>query len=859
MATLALAAVGNAIAPGIGQFIGAAVGSYIDQVFLFPAPDTKGPRLDSLQLSSASEGTPMYFCLGQECRVAGEYIFASDLDERAISQGKGGPSNTSYTYSCDTAIAFCEGPINRIVKLWANGKVIYDDDPDITVVSNQLTVTKITVKRYYGNYESNYVDYILMDITSPINGPDLTQFKTGVDIQISGWSTSGNNGTFRVDGTYKNELTGDTILRIKNNTSVTNDAGGETVTLFQDLPKFDTEDFEAITFYTGTSTQIANSLIESHLGTGNVPGYRNVAYCVIERFELKDYGNILPQVQALIEESSGVRTLADGLLKICARSKLSTSIFDTSEVIGNIRGYSIRGPQPIDQQLAPLLVANDILTQEDNGIIRFFNRANADSVALNSEELVAHQAGEDPPRPIETSTARGQRLPKLVVVNYADPLMDYLKGSQSDVRNQSVSDYTITMDLENLVLTAIEAKTIARRVLWTAVANAKRHKLQVGPSRVDILENDIVTVTLNGINYRVLLNQVDQGQNGICLLEGGNEAASTLSFDNLTADDPVDPNGDIHTPPEMFGEILDIAPLRDEELTLPGYYYAACASTFEVAFDGAGLFVSEDGGANYTNVLTISSESVIGYCTNALGNASYGYTDNKNTLTVELFHGTLESNSRLSVLAGLNWALVGKEIIAFESAVLTASRTYQLSVLYRGLRSTDDQMAGHISGEVFVLLDSNSILFRTIPANRINSTQSFKIVSNGQLLGSVTAVSYAVKGNNLKPFPPCNIQATRDGSNNVTLTWIRRTRAPVRLLGGGGIPLAEESERYEVELLNVAESAVLTTISVSGAATTTITDATITGLGLVSGAAIHVRIYQKSAVVGRGKGRLAVV
>ena len=859
MATLALSLVGNAILPGVGGYLGAAVGAFIDQTVLFPPPDTKGPRLDSLALSSASEGTPISFCLGNECRVPGEYIWASPLIEKKKKEGKGGPGGSSYTYSADVAVAICEGPINNILKIWANSNLIYDAFPDIDVVNNTLTMTKRTVRSYNGGFEESYYTEVIYGvITSPAGGPDLTLFKTGKDVVISGWSTAGNNGTFRVRIIHKDPTTGVTTLWVKN-ASAANDAGGETVTMHQDLPSFSTKDFAGITFYLGSDTQLPNSIIEAYEGTGNVPGYRNIAYFVIDNLQLRRWGNNLPQIQALVEESSGTRTIGEAITKICNRSKLSADLFDTSQVVGDIRGYFVRGPQPLDQQLRPLLLAYDILTQEDNGVLKFFNRANAEVVELLEDELVAHEDGENPPRPYEITTRRAQEIPATVVVNYSDSDSDYQAGSQTDVRNRFVTGSTFSVDLQNLVLSAAQAKVIARRILWTSVANAKQQRLQLGFSRIDILENDIVTFTIDSKTHRILLNQVDQGQNGVNLLEGVTEEASTLAFDNVVADVPADYENDVYVPPEIFYQILDVAPLRDEELDYPGYYVAVTAVTPNATFQGASLYVSTDGGSSYTNVLDIANETTMGVCTTTLGNASYGYVDNINTVTVEIFQGDLESVSQLDCFAGANWALIGTEIVGFMTATLTATRTYVLSGLLRGMRSTENHIATHAANESFVLLSSASMDFRTISQSRINSTQSFKCIPAEGLLGDVDALSLAISANNLRPFSPHYVRATRNGSNDVTVTWVRRTRAPVRLLGGTGIPLAEEIEKYQIDILNVPESAVLATVTVTGATTTTILDSTITTLGLISGAAVHLKLYQISAIVGRSKAKLAVV
>lgn len=52
-----------------------------------------------------------------------------------------------------------------------------------------------------------------------------------------------------------------------------------------------------IRFYTGGATQTADPLIESYEGAGNVPGYRNLAYCVFEGFQLADFGNRIPNFE----------------------------------------------------------------------------------------------------------------------------------------------------------------------------------------------------------------------------------------------------------------------------------------------------------------------------------------------------------------------------------------------------------------------------------------------------------------------------------------------------------------------------------------------------------------------------------
>jgi hypothetical protein len=70
----------------------------------------------------------------------------------------------------------------------------------------------------------------------------------------------------------------------------------------------------------------------------------------------------------------------------------------------------------------------------------------------------------------------------------------------------------------------------------------------------------------------------------------------------------------------------------------------------------------------------------------------------------------------------------------------------------------------------------------------------------GESLNHGSLSNVTLKVNSLKPYSPVHLNAVRDGSDNVTIRWVRRTR-----IGGGlsdwvDVPLREASEAYEVKL-----------------------------------------------------------
>ena len=104
MATLVLGAVGTAIGgafggailgfsgAAIGGFIGSTVGSVVDSWIvssLAPAQRIEGARLDTLRITSATEGAVIPRLYGR-MRIGGNIIWATDFREEQFRQTQGG-------------------------------------------------------------------------------------------------------------------------------------------------------------------------------------------------------------------------------------------------------------------------------------------------------------------------------------------------------------------------------------------------------------------------------------------------------------------------------------------------------------------------------------------------------------------------------------------------------------------------------------------------------------------------------------------------------------------------------------------------------------------------------------------------
>jgi hypothetical protein len=116
---------------------------------------------------------------------------------------------------------------------------------------------------------------------------------------------------------------------------------------------------------------------------------------------------------------------------------------------------------------------------------------------------------------------------------------------------------------------------------------------------------------------------------------------------------------------------------------------------------------------------------------------------------------------------------------------------------------------------------------------------------------AVNTVTKTTRGRAEKPYAPAQVAGTRDGGDNLTITWVRRTRIGGEWLGGTGtVPVSEASEAYEVEVLN--GSSVVRTITGLTSPTTTYSAANQTTDFGAPQSSVSIRVYQISAAVGRG-------
>lgn len=299
---------------------------------------------------------------------------------------------------------------------------------------------------------------------------------------------------------------------------------------------------------------------------------------------------------------------------------------------------------------------------------------------------------------------------------------------------------------------------------------------------------------------------------------------------------------------------MNINAPRDADASDPGFFAAACAADPLATWRGAVLYVSSDGGASYTSLATITSESTMGYTTGALGDFLSGnIPDELNSVNVTLANGSLSSTDANGLLSGANACVIGEEILYFRDATLESNGSYTLRGFLRGRRGTEYAMGSHAAADRFVLLDVSTMVRVPQETADIGIERLYKPVSAGSTLAATTAQTFTNEGKGLECYAPAHLGGGRNASNDVTLNWVRRNRIDGSWRNNVDVPMSEASEAYVVEIYDGAGyTTVLRTIEGITAQTTTYTAAQQTADGLTPGATVYFKVYQMSATVGRG-------
>ena len=522
---------------------------------------------------------------------------------------------------------------------------------------------------------------------------------------------------------------------------------------------------------------------------------------------------------------------------------------DARSLRGVVPGYVIDRLMSPRDALQPLELAYFFDSIETEGRLTFRHRGAAAPVLnLSEDDLVEERAGD---ALVTLTRAQETDLPASAKISHIAASGDYRQAVVEARRLTGASGRVARAELP-MVLEHESASQIADSWLFESWAARERAALKLPPSALALEPGDVLTITKDGSDILVRVTEI--GERGVREIEG-------LSIDpEVYAGAPARPRETPETTPVQPGpaylEFMDLPLLRGDEAPDAGYVAA-----FQVPWPGGIAVFASPEEAGYALRARALAPAVIGRTLDPLPAGPLGVIDRASRIRVALGSGTLASTTRVQMLGGRNAAAVrneagGWEVIQFETATLVAEATYQLANLLRGQAGTEREMRAPLPADAtFVLLGGEvtpvplaageigtPLFWRYGPANRDIADASYR------------TATHAFTGCGLRPLSPVHVRAAR-AAGDVTLSWIRRTR-----VGGDSwtaeVPLAEDSERYEVDVLS--GMTVVRTLTASAPSCLYTAAQQMADFGAPQ-STLSVAVYQMSPTYGRGTAKSAVV
>jgi hypothetical protein len=510
-------------------------------------------------------------------------------------------------------------------------------------------------------------------------------------------------------------------------------------------------------------------------------------------------------------------------------------------VDGFAEGYVIDRPMSLRSALEPLVGVFGCDAGFDENGFRCFSRTIGKAHDLSYEELVDEA---DKPL-ISAERVSNSEIPRQIDMGFIDPENEYRRATTSSRRlAESGSKRERHIDTA-LVLRRSEAQKLTDEVLQEMASARESLTFKLSPKRLEIETGDLIRlITPSGARLLRVMNIEDRGTR-LITTRSAEPQVRVFSTPDLPKMQK--------TAPPVAGRpaiaVLDLAVAEGNPEALQ--FIAGYARPWPSSL---GIWRSSDG-TSYTLHAVLNAPALMGTTLNTFPAGPIWRWDRASGLDVELASGSLSAVTEEAALGGGNLAALRGpdnrwQILSFAGAELIGPKRYRLSTFLRGLGGDEEAASFAVpTGALFVMLDE-AVLPLTDQLSDQGQPWLYRIGPINRDLGDDAMVNITATASNLalKPLSPVHIKAQRE-AGGMRISWIRRTRNDGDAFEPSDIPLGEETEAYEVEIMNGANVVRLMTTGTPSVLYTSAEE--LADFGVVQ-STLSLRVYQISTLIGRG-------
>lgn len=524
------------------------------------------------------------------------------------------------------------------------------------------------------------------------------------------------------------------------------------------------------------------------------------------------------------------------------------TLYDVSALSGVVDGFVIDRIMSPRDALVPLMQAFAFDAVESDGLIRFAPRGQAHPVQVEIGALAV--GAEQAESPFELTRGQETELPVSIRISYLDGEADYRRGAVEARRLTGFSS-AVSQHALAVVMRQPRAQAIADILLQQIWVGREKLTLKLPPSRLALDAGDVIELEIGGRPHEFRIDRVlddnarkvearRQQKTIYDVIEGPSRKSRPLALDNPG-------------PPHV--KLLDLPLISGAEIA-----HAPHIAGFANPWPGQIAVYRAPAPTGFVLDTVLESQAVMGQTQSDFYQGPTSRWDRGNQLWVRLFSDTLEGKTGLAVLNGGNIAAVENEdgeweVIQFADAELVDVDTYRLSQLLRGQAGSEAAMRNFVAaGASFVLLTGALKQPNLTLADR-NLPQFWRYgpASRGVVDPTYRTEQRIFKGAGLRPLSPVHIRGSRAGNGDITISCVRRTRLSGDSWDQIEVPLGEDHERYETEIMDGGD--VLRTIPTANPELVYTAAQQSADFGVAPQSPLTVRISQISNTFGRGSAR----
>ena len=492
---------------------------------------------------------------------------------------------------------------------------------------------------------------------------------------------------------------------------------------------------------------------------------------------------------------TAARTLASVVAEICDRSGVAH--YDVTQLFGYVRGYTVDGIDGARAALQPLMLAYGFDAVEREGMLIFKNRNGRETATVDQGKLAVIDQADGL---IQTMRAPVAEVAGRIRLNYVDAVGDYEVRSTEAIFPDEAT-YSVSQSELPLSLTAAEGKAIVER--WLAESRIARDgaKFALPMSEIMLGAGDVVRLPHEGGETLYRLDHVEQS--GAQMIEAVRVETGVYQPGDAIEEDAIVRSFTPAVP--TYPLFMDLPLMRGDEVE-----HAPHLAVTATPWPGSVAAYSSSTDEGYGLNRLLEQSSIIGVTETVLNAARPGLKDHGLALRIKVFGGALSSVPWADVLNGANLAAIGDgssdnwELFQFANATLVGDDTYDLSLRLRGQAGSDGIMpAVWPVGSQFVLLNGVPEQIELAASER-GLSRHYRV---GPAARSYDDPSYlhqqhAFEGIGLRPYSPCHLRSFGSVGDDVSLTWIRRTRIDGDSWASVEVPLGEAGESYLLRVMD---------------------------------------------------------